>query len=88
MYEVLLHREAAKALRRLPAAYRQRVGEALDAMERDPFSAASDVCKLRGEFEGLWRLRLGDVRVIFAVDTEARRVFVEGVSFREGAYRR
>lgn len=88
MYEVVLHREAVKALERLPEAYRRRVAEALDAMERDPFSAASDICKLRGELEGLWRLRLGDVRVVFAVDAGARRVFVEGISFRGSAYRK
>lgn len=87
MYEVLLHRNALKSLERLPESYRNRVAEALDGMEQDPLASGSDIKRLRGELAGRWRLRLGEVRVVFAVDTDAHKVFVEGISFRGSAYK-
>lgn len=87
MYEVLLHRNALKVLERLPESYRSRLTAALNAMEEDPLTCGSDIRKLRGELAGKWRLRVGEVRVVFAVDTDAHKVFVEGISFRGSAYR-
>ena len=72
---------AAKALRRLPRNERERI---LTAIERLP---AGDVRSLKGR-RGEWRLRVGDWRALFRLDTEAQLIVVTAVKARGGAYSR
>ena len=46
-----------------------------------------DLRKLRGKFEGFWRLRVGSFRVILALDPDSGAVKVYRISKREKAYR-
>ncbi len=49
-------------------------------------SGSGDLTALQGDFAGLFRLRLGDYRVLFALENDAMRIF--GVRHRSEAYRR
>ena len=76
--------QARRDMRRLDLSVRQRIFVALDsyvAAERRP-----DVRKLRGK-DNEWRLRVGDWRVRYRRDTEARIIVVLGVRHRREAYR-
>ena len=75
-WELLLAGPARRALKRMPAADRRRVLAALDAMEYDPFSG--DIVRLKAQ-PVAWRRRIGDWRLLFDVDLEARRVLVHDV---------
>ena len=53
-----------KSLRRIPPAQLRRIMAALEAMQEDPL--AGDVVKLKGT--DAFRRRVGDYRIIFAID--------------------
>ena len=84
-YEVKLHREVAKTLERMSPQLRSRIIRGLRALEANPYEsrAGADVVRLRGtkDREDLFRLRIGDYRVIYAV--EAKIVYVTDI-FRRG----
>jgi mRNA interferase RelE/StbE len=56
----------------------------MEGLAADPFSAKS--IKLSGA-EALYRLRVGNYRIIYAVDTRALAVTVHYVRHRREAYR-
>jgi len=53
---------------------RERVNRALNEMKGDPFSG--DVAILRGEYQGLYRRRVGSWRIVFAVKPDRHLVIV------------
>ncbi len=91
-WSVKLHRKAKKFLSGLSERDCRRIREALeelaDAMERGviPFTSL-DVRKLKGRWEGYFRLRVGDFRVIFAIDADGKAVLVFNIHRRKTAYR-
>jgi mRNA interferase RelE/StbE len=85
-YRVSLSRDAEKYLRRrVPPAYEERIREAIDGLEEDPRPQRRSR-KLSGT-EDEWRLRVGDYRVIYTVDDEAREVLILEVFHRQRGYR-
>jgi len=83
-WRVEITRRAQHDLHRLDPPVRERIYEALDRLVGDP--PAGDVVRLTGSDE--WRLRVGDWRVRFGLDSEARTVVVLRVRPRDRAYRR
>lgn len=47
-----------------------------------------DIKKLKGEWEGFYRIRKGDLRVIAALNFESHVVFVDRIDWRGGVYGR
>ncbi|MEJ7615007.1 MAG: type II toxin-antitoxin system RelE/ParE family toxin [Candidatus Fervidibacter sacchari] len=84
-FEVKFHRNAAKAYQRLPKAVKQRIDEAIETLRTNPFYG-KDICKLSGKLEGLYRLRIGEYRVIYRILEEQRLVIVEAVGTRGEVY--
>jgi mRNA interferase RelE/StbE len=72
---------ALKSLKRLGRVDRHRLVDAIDGLPQ------GDTKRLVGG-SGLWRLRVGDWRVIFERDDQARLVTVLAVHARGGAYKR
>lgn len=52
-------------------------------LKQNPFHAPH-IKKLKGEFNGCWRLRLGDIRVIYRVDTG--QVEIVDIDYRGNIY--
>lgn len=65
MYELRLTRSARKELEALPDVVLARVARAVDALPADPRPRGCK--KLRGASD-LWRVRVGDYRIIYHVD--------------------
>ncbi len=83
-YRVVLARSARKELERLPGTVAARVLDALEELEEQPRPVGSK--KLRGS-EDLWRVRIGDYRVIYAINDVSRLVDVLVIRHRRDAYR-
>ena len=66
-YTITFARSARKELESLSAAIVQRVFPKIEALAREP--RPKGWRKLRGE-RNLWRIRIGDYRVIYAVNDE------------------
>ena len=88
-YEVKLHREVAKTLERMSPQLRSRLIRGLRALEANPYEsrAGADIARLRGikGRDDLFRLRIGDYRVIYAV--VAGIIYVTDIFHRGKGYR-
>ena len=82
-YEVTLAGSAVKELERLPATVPSRVFPHIEALGHEPRPHGSK--KLRGPL-ALWRIRVGDYRVIYSIDAIKRIVDVSAVRHRSKAY--
>jgi mRNA interferase RelE/StbE len=69
---------------RLPAKVRGRIVETLEELRKDP--RPSGYVKLKGE-DNLWRIRVGQYRVVYAIEDDVLTVLVVRVSHRKDVYR-
>jgi len=74
---------AKKMLRRIDAATSKRIRAKVKQLAADPDSLSNNVRRLVGE-DNLWRLRVGDWRVIYTMDLVI--LSVTSVSPRGSAY--
>ena len=42
---------------------------------------------LSGELQGSYRMRVGDIRIVYSIDEAAKTVFVEVIGFRGDVYK-
>ncbi|MFB3075559.1 MAG: type II toxin-antitoxin system RelE/ParE family toxin [Candidatus Methylomirabilales bacterium] len=82
-YTVRLKPRAERELDRLPIGVARRVWEKLLALEREPRPRGA--AKLEG-IEG-YRIRVGDYRIVYLVDDDARVVDVARIGHRREIYR-
>lgn len=82
-YRVRIKKSAAKSLEKLADRDRFRVIQAIDRLAVEPHAGGV----LKGEFEGLRRLRVGRFRIIYEVIAEELTVLVVRVGHRREVYR-
>jgi mRNA interferase RelE/StbE len=82
-YTITFARSARRELEALDARLVQRIVSAIDALAKDPRPRGCR--KLRGE-SNLWRIRIGEYRVVYAVYDERRLVDIIAVRHRSKAY--
>ena len=82
-YRILVDRAAANEIRSLPRNVRDRVRTRIRGLAEDPRPPAWR--KLRG-YGDLYRVRIGDWRVIYRIDDASRVVTIEYAGHRSSAY--
>jgi mRNA interferase RelE/StbE len=71
----------------MPTRYAQRVILALEALKQNPAPVPEyDVKKLQG-LKDTYRIRIGDIRIVYQIVWEFKRIKILVVEFRGGAYR-
>jgi mRNA interferase RelE/StbE len=83
-YQIVFARSARKELEALSARVGERVLRRIEALSRAPRPRGCR--KLRGS-DNLWRLRVGDHRVVYGIDDARRLVDVIAIRHRRDAYR-
>jgi mRNA interferase RelE/StbE len=83
-YSVTFARSARKELEALEIPYVERIVVRIEALMRDP--RPRDCKKLQGE-ENLWRIRIGNYRVVYAIYDKKRVVDIIAVRHRRDIYR-
>lgn len=83
-YAVSFRRSAEKDLRRLDANVQRRVLRAVDSLGRTP---RPNGCRKLVGSENAFRIRVGDYRVIYAVEDAILVVAIESVRHRREVYR-
>lgn len=84
LYTVQFARPPEKLLRRIPKDMLRRLQKAIDGLAVDPRPPGS--VKLAG-YDDLYRVRVGDWRIVYAIRDEVLIVVVIEVTPRGGAYR-
>ena len=82
-YTVNVNRPAEKEVKALDATIRLRVLQTLRALANEPRPAG---CRKLVGSENRWRVRVGDYRIIYAVDDAGRVVEIIAVRHRSKAY--
>jgi len=83
-YRVFLRRSAARELEDLTQPIRRRVTRAIGALSNDPRPPGA---KLLTRADRVWRIRVGDYRILYLVDDDGVRVVVIRIRHRSDAYR-
>ena len=83
-WQVIIHRKAERVLKRLDGDMLERIRQAIRELASEPRPIGHK--KLTG-YENLFRVRVGDWRIIYAIEDKQMIVLVLELSPRGGAYR-
>ena len=83
-YSVSFKPSVEKDLRSLSKILISRVLERVERLKNDPFPRQA--IKLSGT-ERLYRIRVGDYRIVYEVDTQAKQILIHYVRHRREVYR-
>ncbi len=86
-FSVEFVKSARKEFDRLPAKMKTTMTEALKLLSQNPFSELLKIKKLKGA-EHLYRVRLGDYRVVYEIRQERLVVLIIKIGHRSDVYRR
>lgn len=84
MFELFIESRAERDLKRLPAEVFARVVEAMQGLRDNPRPPG---CRKLTGAERDWRIRVGDYRVVYEIDSQARAVRIMRVRHRREVYR-
>ena len=76
-------------MRRLPRKQQEAIARAFDYLcSVSPFHHPNPtvIKTLRGRYEGLWRYRIGDIRIVYAVDRAERTIQIIAIDTRGDVY--
>ena len=82
-YSITFARSARKELETLNASLIQRIFPKIERLAKEPRPRGCR--KLRGE-KNLWRIRVGEYRVIYAINDDRKVVDIIAVRHRSAAY--
>lgn len=87
VYSVEFVKSAQKEFEKLSTSLKAKTVEALRLLAQNPYSELLKVKKLKGS-DSLYRIRLGDYRVIYELKNELLIVLVIKIGHRREVYRR
>jgi mRNA interferase RelE/StbE len=84
MYQIIIKNEALKDLKVLPRNAIVAITEAIEKLATDP---RPEGCKkLKGSKENIWRIRVGNYRVVYLVQDIVRVINVRRIGHRKDIY--
>jgi len=83
-YEITFARSAGKELQALPLNVAERILTKIEGLASNPRPHG---CKKLSGPTRLWRLRVGDYRIVYDIDDEERVVDISVIRHRSVAYR-
>jgi len=83
-YQVTIRKKALKELEELPVKVNQSIRIAIDSLAENPRPKGSK--KLKGEQEYIWRIRVGDYRVLYAIEEKIKVVEIRKIGNRNDVY--
>ena len=81
--KIFLSSKADRQLDKLPGAMHELILKSIEKLQITPFPSHSK--KLAGR--ECWRLRIGDYRILYAVDKKRKEIAILSVAHRKDAYR-
>lgn len=85
-FQVVIAPEARRNLKSLHGTILRRIADAIDALADNP--RPSGAVKLAGEADNLWRIRVGDYRIVYQIQDERLVVLILRVGHRRDVYKR
>ena len=83
-YKVVFASRALKDLRPIPRTYQEKIINKAESLGEDPYPRGC--LKLKGIREELWRVRVGDYRILYHVDESVEIVDIRRIGHRKNIY--
>ena len=84
MYKIVVSKNALKDMTHLPAKINVQISKSIDKLANNPRPLGCK--KLKGEKEYMWRIRVGDYRILYTIEEEIKVVDVRKVGHRRNIY--
>jgi len=81
-YEIWVTKRFERDFRRLTKEMKVRIDSAIEGLQENPYLGKF----LHGDLKGKRSLRIGEYRVIYAVDEESKTIALIAAGHRKGAY--
>jgi len=85
MFKVIVHKRASLYLRKLSRPQKEAVKNELEKLKVEP-PQNPRVRQMLGEWKGYHRIRIGNLRVIFWIDTMGKTIYVDHIGPRGDIY--
>lgn len=86
MSKVSFHKEALKHINKFPFQYKNRVAKAISTLEQNPHKNNLNITKLIDYPGKFFRIRLGDIRIIYELDETNDLIIIHDINFRGNVY--
>ncbi len=86
MFKIIVHKRALKYLNKLTSLKKNKIKELLTELINDPIQH-EDVKPMLGEWKGYYRIKTGNIRLIFWVDQVKKIVYVDHIEPRGDVYK-
>jgi mRNA interferase RelE/StbE len=85
-FQIAQTKEFEKKIKKLdPKIYTKIKTIVYPQLKKNPFYG-TNIKKLKGEYEGIYRYRLGNYRLFYIIDNDKVIVIVTTISYRQSAY--
>ena len=85
MYQITFKQSANKELQQIPKTVIGKIVHAIEGLETEPRPVG--VKKLKGSEEDLYRIRVGDYRIIYAINDTIKIVNIRKIGHRKDIYK-
>lgn len=85
MYQITFKQSANKELQQIPKSVIGKIVDAIQGLETEPRPVG--VKKLKGSNEDLYRIRVGDYRIIYAISDTIKIVNIRKIGHRKDIYK-
>ena len=86
MFEVFWSKKAEREYNRFDEITKKRFSKMISVLERSPTYSGKSIKKLKGDLEGLYRYRIGSLRIIYTIDLDKKEVYIVTVDNRGDVY--
>ena len=83
-YNIKIHKQALKELEEIPKKGCSKIITAIDSLADEPRPIGCK--KLKGEHDYIWRIRVGNFRVLYKIDDEIMIVEIGKIGHRKNIY--
>jgi len=87
MYSIRFAKKAAKIYKRVDAVTVRRINNILKRLEENPFNLPNTK-HLKAELAESYRIRMGNIRIIYSVNDSDKTVYIEVIGFRGDVYKK
>ena len=84
-YKILLEKQASKQFSVLTQNKQKKLSKVILKLEVDPLNPTLNIKKLKGS-QNSWRVRVGDLRVLYTFDPQKEVLLVFKIGFRGSMY--
>ena len=85
-YRLLFDPQTQKFFKKHPQSESEKIVKKLNALSLDPFAPYNNLTKLK-ETNSSYRMRIGDIRIVYVIDSTNKTVYVAEIKPRGSSYK-